>query len=336
MGLVIPGVGTEIGPDWALELNGDLSKLDSHNHSAGQGVQIQPNGININADLAFNSNNATLLRSSNYAPQSVVLALPTDIGCVYVVNNELYYNDVTGGNKVQITNNGSVNAGAGSIGGLPSGTASATYAAGVFTFQSATSTPANIDAGSYVYRNTVANSKGLTLQPPAAMVVDSVVTLPTIPVSQSFLTIDAAGNIAPYASINQGITRNNLVSVGQQISTDSGAFSTVSLVPAFVTGSLVTITTSGRPVVVFCQPAASNDSGNFNATGVATASWQIARGGFGPLVTVGVSGAASLPCSSLYYMDTPIAGTYSYAIQSFVSAGSTANTTNVVLVAYEL
>lgn len=202
MGMPVPVPGQTIGPDWAQDINASLSIIDSHNHSSGQGVQIQPNGININTDLPFSSNNATQLRSSIYTPQVSPLATPTDIGSLYVVGNELYYNDVTGGNQIQITNNGTVNAGAGSISGLPSGTASASYSAGTFVWQSATSTAANMDARSYILRNSSASSKGLTLNPPAAMAADITETLPTIPAATKIMQMDSSGNFSAAVDVD--------------------------------------------------------------------------------------------------------------------------------------
>jgi hypothetical protein len=188
------------GPTWAYDIAACLSIVDQHNHSAGQGQQVQPNGLNINSDLTFISNNATDLRSTRFSSQSAVLSLPADVGCLYVVGNELYFNDVTGGHNVKITTNGSVNAGSGSISGLPSGTASASYSAGAFTWQSATNTGANMDFASAILRNATASSKGLTLQPPAAMGADFTLTLPSIPGVTNIMSLDTSGNMA--ASIN--------------------------------------------------------------------------------------------------------------------------------------
>lgn len=196
MAMPIPIPGVTPGPIYAQDLNASLLIVDQHNHSPGQGVLINPNGININSDLAFQSNNATTLRAARFATQAAPLALAADIGELYVVGNELYYNDVTGGNKIAITNNGSVNAGAGSITGLPSGTASASYSGGTFTFQSATNTAANIDGRSYILRNSSASSFGLTLNPPLAMGSNIQITLPSLPASQKIVTMDQLGNMA--------------------------------------------------------------------------------------------------------------------------------------------
>ena len=104
-----------------------------------------------------------------------------------------------------------MNAGAGSISGLTS-PASASYAGLTFVFQSNVSTPASVDGGSFILRNITANSKGLTLNPPSAMANNYTLTLPSIPASQSFISIDTSGNIAAYASVSQGITGSNIAS----------------------------------------------------------------------------------------------------------------------------
>lgn len=207
MNLPIPIPGVTSGPNWATDIVASLNQIDSHNHSFGQGVQIQPNGLDISSDLSFLSNNATALRSVIFTPQSAPLAATSpDVGSIYVAGNELYYNDATGGHQVKITTNGSVNAGAGSITGLPSGTAGVSYAGGTYTFQSATNTSANIDAGSYILRNATASSKGITLQPTLALAADYSITLPTLPAATSFLTMDTLGNINANINTTGGIT----------------------------------------------------------------------------------------------------------------------------------
>lgn len=211
MNLPVPVTGVDSGPDWANNLNSCFSIVDQHNHSSGSGVQITPAGLNINSDLAINGNNLTLIRSVRFSPQLSALSLPADVGCLYEAGVDLYYNDGAG-NQIRITQSGSVSGSTGTITGLPSGTASASYGGGTFVFQSATSTSAVIDGGSFILRNNTASSKGLTLSPPNAMGANYGLTLPSIPGSQSFLTLDASGNIADYASISQGLTGSNIVS----------------------------------------------------------------------------------------------------------------------------
>lgn len=198
MGLIVPGVGTEPGPAWANELNSDLGILDQHDHSAGRGVPITPNGLNITSDLPINGNNLTLVKTVNFDAQLAALpGVAPNLGAIYVAGNELYYNDEVG-NVVQITNGGVVNSGAGSISGLPSGTASASYSAGPGTFiwQSSTSTAANMDNASVTIREQVALANGVTLKSPNSLAANYDLIFPAaLPGSTKFLTVDTSGNI---------------------------------------------------------------------------------------------------------------------------------------------
>lgn len=200
MGLAVPTIGVEAGPNWATDLNASLSTIDQHNHSSGQGVPINPSGININSDLLMNINNLTLAKSVRFSPLTVALSSASDIGCLYEVNADLYYNDGSG-NQIRITQGGAVTGASGTITGLPSGTASASYSGGTFTFQAATSTAANLDGASLVLRNSSASSNGLTLSPPNAMGSNYSLTLPSLPGSTLFVTLDTSGNLGTATSI---------------------------------------------------------------------------------------------------------------------------------------
>lgn len=199
MGLVIPGVGTELSPTWASDLNASLGSIDQHNHTFGQGVPIPPAGLDINSDLTMQGNNLTNVNTVRFT--SLGSDLPgtaPNLGCLYVAGNELVYNDESG-NIVPITKTGSVNAGAGSITGLPFGTASASYVAAnqTFVWQSATNTPANLDAASVTLRNLTANSFGLTINPPSSLGADYSLTEPPPNTTGGtvFLTYDASNNM---------------------------------------------------------------------------------------------------------------------------------------------
>jgi hypothetical protein len=127
MNLVVPVVGSEPGPTWAFDLNADIGILDEHNHSAGQGVQINPDGLNINSDLPLNGNNLTLVNTVRFNNLLASLAGTTpNLGVIYEAVNELYYNDGVG-NVVQLTKAGSVNA---TTSGISSGTATASFVGG--------------------------------------------------------------------------------------------------------------------------------------------------------------------------------------------------------------
>lgn len=207
MNLPIPQVGVDPGPDWALNINSSLTLIDNHNHSAGYGVQINPAGININSDLPFNGNDATILRSTRFQLQSApITGAAPDLACLYASGVDLYFNDANG-NQIQITSNGGIAGSPGSISNLTS-PASASYVAAnsTFVWQSAANTAATMDMRSIILRNSSANSKGLTLNPPAAMGANYSLTLPSLPGTQSFMTLDAAGNMsAPWTVDNSTI-----------------------------------------------------------------------------------------------------------------------------------
>lgn len=221
MNLAIPGVGTAAGPDYANSINADLNILDIHDHSPGFGVPITPTGISINADLPFANNNLTGARSLRLQPQTVALGTASDIGCLYAVTatsdgSDLWFN--TGnGTQIQITKDGALfGVGNGSISGLVA-PASASYNAisSTFVWQSNTNTPANLDAGFLILRNNTASSKGLTLSPPAAMAANYSITLPTLPASTSFVTLDSSGNLAASYTTAQVLTATRFNASGQ-------------------------------------------------------------------------------------------------------------------------
>jgi len=173
MSLVVPTVGSEAGPTYANDINASLTTIDQHSHVTGSGVPITPAALNINSALSMNNQLLTNVQAVTlYAQGSDASA-----GSLYEKGVDLYYRDGNG-NVVRITQSGSVTGSSGTITGLPSGTASASYGAGKFTFQSATSTSATIDGGSIILRNNVANSKGLTLNPPNAMAADMSFSFP--------------------------------------------------------------------------------------------------------------------------------------------------------------
>lgn len=214
MQLPVPGVGTEQGPQYAFDVNNCFTLVDQHDHTPGKGVQITPAGININTSLNFNSNFATNLAGLSLVSQ---LSTPITLSTIYESGDDLFFLDGVG-NPVRITQNGAVAGTPGSIANLLP-PASVSYVSGskTFVFQSNTNIAANIDAASYLLRNISPNSTfALTLQPPSALGSNYALTLPTIPVSYSFLTIDPSGIIAPMS------TYPDVGSNGQQLTANSG------------------------------------------------------------------------------------------------------------------
>ncbi len=205
MSLPVPGVGTETGPDYAQDVNSCFTLIDAHDHSPGQGVQITPAGININATLSFNSQQATTLLSASFtaqnSPSSVLQSIyvapgtesPTPI-------QDLWYTD-SAGNNVQLTSNGLVNAIVASLPGE-------SYSGGTFFWKQGTgsTTPANFDIGSIVLRpNTAATTNGVTLSPPAGIASAFTITLPADPAAaggSNFLLMDTSGVVSGGALVD--------------------------------------------------------------------------------------------------------------------------------------
>ncbi len=196
MNMPVPTVSVDPGPDWATNIDACLSIIDSHTHTAGQGVQITPQAININSDLTFAGNNGTNFRSVRFFPQPGVINGASDLGALYENGVDLYYVDGAG-NQVRITQGGSVTGATGTITGLPSGTASASFAGSTFTFQSATNTPATINAGTYILGQTVASGKNVTIAAAGAQAANYNLTLPiALPSATSYTVSDSSGNLS--------------------------------------------------------------------------------------------------------------------------------------------
>lgn len=168
MGLILPDVSVTIGPTYATNNNTAFTTVDSHDHTAGKGVLIPTGGLNINADLDFNSNSAIGLQKVMLDNQ---VSLLTGNNFFQVQGGEAYFNDGSG-NQVQITNAGSLDiTSSGGIGGdYTSAGASLIYtdATRTYTFRDGVPTNCLIQAegifneGKYEW-NTAAPAGNLTI-----------------------------------------------------------------------------------------------------------------------------------------------------------------------------
>lgn len=372
MNLPIPIVGQDPGPTWAQDINACLTLVDLHNHTSGAGVPIPTSGLTIDADLAINNFNITLIKSARFTVQSAALAGGSDLGCLYVTGVDLYFNDVNG-NHIQLTQSGGVAGSPGTISNLVS-PASASYNVGAVTFvwQSNTTTPANTDCGSVILRNISASSKGLTLSPPSSMAADYTLTLPALPASQKMVTCDASGNLsAAWAPDNSSIevssnvfqvkaggvteamlaprtTGTTVAAGGVALSADvSSTASSTSL--AAISGLSVTITTTGRPVIVMMTSSTSGSNASIGLTGpvgsplAVSGIIEFVRGATGlgrtqMYMAGGTSNTQMLvPPSSFMVIDPVAAGTYTYIVKGAVgAAGNLLVFTFVRLMVYEM
>jgi len=347
MSLIKPVIGVSTGLAWEQAFNSNADIVDNHNHAPGYGSPIPIEGLNINNDLNFNSLSITNLNSLGFAGVNVVAA-----SRIYMsVSGDLWFNN-SAGTPVQITLGNAVNA---TSSGISSGTASAAFSAGVLQVyaNAGTTTPANILVGSILLGNNLPASKFLTLSPPAAMAANIAQRLPTIPAAQNIMTMDASGNMAAAWNVDGstivvsgntievpagGITRTQLAAVGQQISPTCLNFSSNSTTPVAVTNLSVTITSSGRPLIIALIsdqsfPAYVGNSGNFETT------LSLYRGGsFFTSWAYSAVGASSFKMApGVFMMDVPVAGTYTYDVRINTSnAAANALLNDCKLMVYEL
>jgi hypothetical protein len=208
LGLTVPGVGTEAGPDYAIEINNDLNILDAHDHSLGSGARITPSGLNINTDLSLVSNSLTNIKSLVLTNQTAITTPMAIYAETIGGQQELFYNDGTG-RVIQITENGIVKASIASLDGE-------SYAGGTFTWTqtSATAIPANFDIGNIILRpNVDGTTEGINVNVPATGYSGLTVnlTLPLSPVTNpAFVTMDTVGVQTTSISTVQGITASNI------------------------------------------------------------------------------------------------------------------------------
>jgi len=117
MSLNEPTVGQTTGPTWATETNSNWESIDAHDHTSGKGVQLTPSSLNINADIEFNQNSATELKSvvlDNTVHGSA--SGDTNVS-LYAYDGNLYYRNASGVG-VKITSGSAVSTTGGSISGM--------------------------------------------------------------------------------------------------------------------------------------------------------------------------------------------------------------------------
>jgi hypothetical protein len=328
MNLPVP-TDEDIGPDYVTNNTACFNAVDSHNHSTGQGVQITPDGLDINVDLPLNGNNLTTAKSVNFTAQGSPLAGAADIGCIYVSGKDLYYNDEDG-NQVRITTGGNVNAGAGSITGLPSGTASVSFAAATYTFQSATNTPASMAVGPLIVGAAAASPKTVTMGPSVSQPANYAITFPlALPASTSIRNCDSSGQegyVAPdnstfgisggvYQVLNSGVTNAKLAPLNY--SSTSRVTTTVSTSTYALTGLSAVITTVGRPVIIMLLPALDATQQSFiSSTPGGRLSLEVQRNGtvVGQSFLTVISGGDPQQINFTWYDDGGSAGVNTYTL----------------------
>lgn len=244
MSMQIPVVGSEAGPEYAIDINECLTTIDSHDHSSGSGVQITPAGMNINADLEFSNNNILAPRSVRFQSQASALVEALDKLCLYAgvsANGDLFFIDGQG-NDIQITSGGSIAGTPGNITGLIAPAAvlwlnpTQTFQ---FTQDEGNDTPAALDAGTIKVRNMSPAAFGITIEAPT-LGSDETLILPNTPSQASYTMVDETGEMS---TLPRGIVN----AIGSKGAIDSPVAVNWSASPAqsiTLTGN-VTLTFSG-------------------------------------------------------------------------------------------
>jgi len=245
------------GPAWAEQINDILTdNIAEHDHTTNKGVQITPAALNLNSDVDLQENNLTSVRSVRLQDQASAIGSQDDVGCLYEVNGDLYYNSGDG-DQVPITAGGSLAATSfGGINGLPNGTAQVGYANDTYTFKKSSTDYAIMDTGDHKIRSSAdtAPATGITIKAPQGLPASYDLTLPSqTPSTPAFMTLALNGTIGTSILTTNGITRNNMAAVGQsthQIPTISGLTGGWLDVP---NSSFSFTSIAGRPVFLSIQ-----------------------------------------------------------------------------------
>ncbi len=345
MNLPVPTVGVDDGPDWATNYNACMSAIDSHSHTVGQGVQITPDGLNINADLPINNNNVTTARTLRFQPQTITPAAASDLGCLTEVGVDLYYIDGNG-IAIRITQSGSVSGSTGTITGLPSGTASASFSAGTFTFQSSTNTPASLSVGPTTIGQAVASGFGVTISAANAQASNYAMTLPSaLPGATQFVTLDSSGNIAASIPIAGGIGTSNIADGSVTNAKLAASSYNANTVASFTTTSgsfsnAVTTVLSGatgnRLVRVSTGSASSTLTTYIEVIGANNATFQVTRNG--TVIGTYILGPGVYPGNFEFIDQSPAVGTntYVFRLHSVGISGNSVTLNNFTIFAVEL
>lgn len=325
MNLTLPVVSQTPGPTWASEINADLSLIDSHNHTSGNGALVPVAGLDINADLSLDTHALTdvtkvvLLNGASATNNSV-----------YAVAGNLWWTN-GGGTPVQITSGNAVNVGnAGSIGGMILNCA-VVYSSGLlsYIFYDQTGAKASLVCDSISLDQTVLSPSGSVS-----------LTLPgTVPAGDSFVVASSTGaTSATLSLVSQTgyVTKSMQAPATIEIQSPQTSLSAVTSSFTDITNS-ITITTTGRPVFIGVMGSSSIGGGfeiipsvsigqigvymAFEITTGASPAFQTGGGEFST-VCANLTDKFTIPLSSMSCVESLSAGTHVIKLQGrYITGG---------------
>jgi hypothetical protein len=378
MNLPNPIPSVDPGPDYANNLQSSLNLVDQHNHTPGEGVQIPSAGLNINAALTFANNPATNLQASVFYQQASLSTL----NALFVgTDGNLYFNDGVGDPSIKITSGGSVNATSSGISSgtnsasfvsnvlvvnaaanTPANIQGASLLLGnnsvgtkYLTLSPPASMPANFTlvlpsipgATSFLQIDTSGN---ITAGPGISGGITTSNISPSAGITGSQLS--ASAGIAGSQLANGTVTTTQLANgavtypiLGAAAFASSGSFSgsTASTTPQAQSGSAVTITGQGRPVVITLAPIGTGGTVQSSMYNSSTSDWiriDLYRAGsfFSRTSQQGTGGALiGNPTAITWFDNNATSGSVTYEI--YISSGNGGGTSvidDAQLVAYSL
>jgi hypothetical protein len=232
MSMVLPTVGASLDV-WGTIINTALTLNDAHDHTTGKGVKVPSAGLNINADVAWNSGGTyyglTGVKILDFQPQAAagLTAFSSALFSNSTDANNLYYRNASGVN-VKITDGSTLNVSiVGGIGGdyssigalLDYDDASDTYR---FRQQNVTVRQyAHIAAGDvdlYEYKapaDATAPTNRVRLSSPAALAASYALTFPAaLPGSTLLQQVSSAGVISWSNTVANAVAMSASLTVG--------------------------------------------------------------------------------------------------------------------------
>lgn len=273
---------------WDVLLTTLFALVDAHDHSAGKGVKVKPNGMTIDADLTMTSSGTAYTlkdaKGVDFTPQTAA-SMTAYAGCLFTRSddaNNLYFRNQAGA-LVRITNGSTLDTTtSGGIGGdyasIPA-ELNFTDASKTYSFRStAAGAWSRIQAGALrITEFGTTESTYVELACPAALGGNYTITFPTAaPGSTSIVQMSSAGvltasnTVANAVSMSSTLGVTGLITATAGVAAAAGQHITVSGAGEYKHGDL---TMNVSPHAGFGTGGISNSGGTFFVSGGSGTDW---------------------------------------------------------------